>query len=59
MSSEYGWVTSTETTKSDSPCVGVCVLDKDRIRCIGCGRTIEEITRSGACYGKTKSKSVR
>ena len=55
MSSEYGWVTSTETTKSDSPCVGVCVLDKDRIRCIGCGSTIEAITN----YGKTKSKAVR
>jgi predicted Fe-S protein YdhL (DUF1289 family) len=25
-----------------SPCKGVCVLDKERIRCIGCNRTIDE-----------------
>ena len=59
MSSESGWDTSTKTTKSNSPCVGVCTLDKDGIRCIGCDRTIEEIIESGACYGKAKSKSVR
>jgi len=55
VSSESGWDTNTKTTKHNSPCVGVCVLDEDRIRCIGCGRTIEEITN----YSKTKSKSVR
>jgi len=26
------------------------VLDKERVKCIGCGRTIEEITN----WGKTK-----
>lgn len=55
MSSESGWVTNTKTTKKDSPCVGICVLDEDHIRCIGCNRTIEEIISSGACYGKAKS----
>jgi len=30
-----------------SPCVGVCVLDEDRVRCIGCGRTIDEIIKHG------------
>lgn len=30
-----------------SPCVGICVLDKDRIKCIGCGRTIDEIINWG------------
>lgn len=30
-----------------SPCVGICVLDKDRVRCIGCGRTIDEIISRG------------
>jgi len=59
VSSESGWDTNTETTKQSSPCVGICVLDEDHIRCIGCDRTIEEIIRSGACYGKAKSKSVR
>ena len=48
MSSESGWATNTKTTKSDSPCVGICVLDEDGIRCIGCGRTIEEITSEDA-----------
>ena len=55
MSLESGWVTNTETTKRDSPCVGICVLDEDHIKCIGCNRTIEEIISSGADYGKTKS----
>ena len=55
MSSESGWDTNTKTTKSDSPCVGICVLDEDRIRCIGCGRTIEEIIS----HGKAKNKSIR
>lgn len=32
---------------SKSPCVGVCVLDEDRVKCIGCGRTIEEIISRG------------
>jgi predicted Fe-S protein YdhL (DUF1289 family) len=41
--------------QNKSPCVGVCVLDEDRIRCIGCGRTIEEIIS----YGKAQNKSVR
>ena len=30
-----------------SPCKGICVLDKERIRCIGCNRTIDEITNWG------------
>ena len=55
MSLESGWVTNTEITKKGSPCIGICVLDEDHIRCIGCGRTIEEITN----YGKTKSEPVR
>lgn len=36
-----------------SPCVGVCVLDEDRVRCIGCGRTIDEIIN----WGKKKRGS--
>ena len=35
-----------------SPCKGICVLDKERIRCIGCGRTIEQITNWGKCKMK-------
>ncbi|MCH8684617.1 DUF1289 domain-containing protein [Sphingosinicellaceae bacterium A1X5R2] len=28
-----------------SPCVQVCRLDVERRHCLGCGRTIEEISR--------------
>jgi predicted Fe-S protein YdhL (DUF1289 family) len=35
------------STKVKSPCVGICVLDKERVRCIGCGRTIDEIISCG------------
>ena len=35
------------STKVKSPCVGICVLDKERVRCIGCGRTIDEIISFG------------
>jgi predicted Fe-S protein YdhL (DUF1289 family) len=55
VSSGSGWGTNTKTTKSNSPCIGVCTLDEDGIRCIGCGRTIEEIIS----YGKAQNKSVR
>ncbi len=30
---------------SESPCVGICIMENDV--CIGCGRTIEEITQAG------------
>jgi len=33
--------------QNKSPCVGICVLDKERVRCIGCGRTIDEIINWG------------
>lgn len=42
---------------SKSPCVGICVLDKERVRCIGCGRTIQEIINRGK-NGETKDNSV-
>lgn len=28
----------------NSPCTGVCKLDSRRTCCLGCGRTVEEIT---------------
>lgn len=27
-----------------SPCIAVCTLDEDK-RCLGCGRSLEQITR--------------
>jgi hypothetical protein len=32
----------------DSPCTRVCVMDGDRRYCLGCWRTLEEITRWGS-----------
>ena len=34
----------TEITAIPSPCIGVCTLRDDNI-CVGCGRTVQEITR--------------
>lgn len=31
-----------------SPCVDICVLDRDRRVCTGCGRTLDEIARWGS-----------
>jgi len=38
----------------DSPCVRNCCLDKNDM-CIGCGRTVEEIT----CWGGTGDEEKR
>lgn len=27
----------------ETPCVGICSLDNDTRRCVGCGRTVSEI----------------
>lgn len=32
----------------ESPCVKICTLDARSGLCLGCGRTIDEITRWGA-----------
>lgn len=32
-----------------SPCVGVCVLDRDSRLCTGCWRSVQEIARWGSC----------
>jgi hypothetical protein len=29
----------------ESPCVNICMLDAQTETCVGCGRTIEEISR--------------
>lgn len=31
-----------------SPCTRVCVMDADRRYCLGCRRTLDEITRWGS-----------
>lgn len=30
--------------KIDLPCIDICTMDRDSGECIGCGRTIEEIS---------------
>ena len=30
--------------KIDSPCIDICTIDRDSGECIGCGRTIEEVS---------------
>lgn len=41
-----------EEVKKDTPCIGVCTLNEDNI-CIGCNRTIEEITKAGLDNGRS------
>jgi predicted Fe-S protein YdhL (DUF1289 family) len=40
----------------ESPCVKICTLDARSGLCLGCGRTIEEISRWG---GMTASERTR
>ena len=28
-----------------SPCIGICTIDQNTQQCIGCGRTLEEISK--------------
>jgi len=32
----------------ETPCVNICLIDSDAGLCIGCGRTIDEISRWGS-----------
>ena len=41
-----------EEVKKDTPCIGVCTLNEDDV-CIGCNRTIEEITKAGSDNGRS------
>ena len=41
-----------------SPCINVCVLDAEGRRCLGCGRTIEEIAGWGAMDESEKARVV-
>ena len=43
----YGFSVETVDEAMKSPCVGVCKLDKDGKYCVGCGRTIKQITDYG------------
>lgn len=32
-----------EDEETESPCIGVCVLDETRTYCTACGQTLEEL----------------
>jgi uncharacterized protein len=40
----------------DSPCINVCTLDARSRLCLGCGRTIEEITRWASMNGTERER---
>jgi uncharacterized protein len=40
----------------ETPCVKVCTLDARSGRCLGCGRTIDEITRWATMSASERSR---
>ena len=43
---EYGFGSADWTIKISSPCTGVCTMGEEGV-CLGCGRTIKEISQYG------------
>ena len=41
----------------DSPCIDICTIDRDSGECIGCGRTVEEIS-NWANFDNLKKKQI-
>jgi predicted Fe-S protein YdhL (DUF1289 family) len=41
-----------------SPCIKICKLDEKSVSCIGCGRTIEEITNWSMFNNLQKKNSL-
>ena len=42
----------------DSPCVKVCTLDARSGRCLGCGRTVDEIARWIEMSGAERARVI-
>jgi len=42
----------------ESPCVKICTLDARSGLCLGCGRTIDEITRWGAMSAADRDRAM-
>jgi uncharacterized protein len=40
----------------ESPCIKVCTLDAVSGRCLGCGRTVDEIARWGAMSAAERAR---
>ena len=43
----------------NSPCIGICKLKENGKLCIGCGRSIEEITYWNNLSNKKKNKILK
>ena len=43
--------------KTDSPCIGICELEKNSEICKGCNRTIDEIT-NWKTFSEEKKKEI-
>jgi len=43
--------------KIDSPCIDICTIDRDSGECIGCGRTVEEVS-NWANFDNLKKKQI-
>ena len=43
----------------ESPCVNICTLDARSGLCLGCGRTIDEISRWGAISADERARIMR
>ena len=41
----------------DSPCIDICTIDRDSGECIGCGRTVEEVS-NWANFDNLKKKQI-
>ena len=46
-------------TMIESPCVKVCTVDAGTGRCLGCGRTIDEIARWAAMSAAERTRIMR
>jgi len=40
----------------ETPCVNICLIDSDSGLCVGCGRTIDEISRWGMMSAPERRK---
>ena len=41
----------------DTPCIDICSIDRDSGECIGCGRTVEEVS-NWANFNNLKKKQI-
>jgi len=47
-----------EMIATNSPCINICVIDADTGYCVGCFRTIEEISNWTGLPGEDRAKII-